>query len=127
MSLYHRLDNALDTIPLNSETTAFDALWMGVPVVAGEGDWYGARMTSTLLKALGKPEWVAADEDEFMAKVVSLAGDTEGRKTLRNKQRALMANSPLCDTAELTRTLESAFEAMFERWLEKANQIGNPH
>ena len=34
MALYDRLDIALDTIPFNSGTTAFDALWMGVPLIA---------------------------------------------------------------------------------------------
>ena len=116
MALYYRLDIALDTIPLNSETTAFDALWMGVPVVALEGDWYGARMTSTILKAFDKPEWVAQNEDGFVAMVTALARDVDGRKALRKTQRSLMANSQLCDAKELTRALESAFEAMFERW-----------
>jgi len=94
-------------------------LWMGVPVVAMEGDWYGARMTGTILKALGKPEWVAKNEDEFVAMVASLARDIEGRGALRKTQRALMASSQLCDAKELTRTLESAFESMFDQWLTK--------
>ncbi|MGA9665280.1 MAG: tetratricopeptide repeat protein, partial [Gallionella sp.] len=71
MSLYDRLDIALDTIPLNSGTTAFDALWMGVPLIALEGNWMGGRMTSTMLKALGKPEWIARDEEEYAAIVAA--------------------------------------------------------
>ena len=46
MVLYDRLDIALDTVPFNSGTTAYDALWMGVPLVALEGDWVGGRMGS---------------------------------------------------------------------------------
>jgi protein O-GlcNAc transferase len=116
MALYDRLDISLDTLPLNSETTAFDALWMGVPIVALEGDWYGARMTSTVLKALGRPEWVASGKAEFVAKLAALARDVAGRTSLRATQRTLMKNSPLCDAQGLARTLESAFEAMFDRW-----------
>ena len=33
IALYDVLDIALDTIPFNCGTTAFDALWMGVPLV----------------------------------------------------------------------------------------------
>jgi len=113
MALYNRLDIALDTIPLNSETTAFDALWMGVPLVALEGDWYGGRMASTLLKAFGKSEWIAQDNDQYVEIVTALARDIEGRKSLRLAQRALMADSPLCDAKELTRHLEDAFERMY--------------
>jgi predicted O-linked N-acetylglucosamine transferase (SPINDLY family) len=114
MALYDRLDIALDSVPLNSATTAFDALWMGVPMVAIEGDWMGGRMTSTILKALGKPEWVARDADEYVAKVTALAKDVEGRKALRAGQRALMAQSRLCDAQELSRLLEVAFAEMFD-------------
>lgn len=116
MALYDKLDIALDTIPLNSGTTAFDALWMGVPLVALEGSWMGGRMSSTILEALRKPEWVARSEDEYVAIVAALARDVEGRKSLRAAQRTLMADSPLCDVEGLTRALEDAFEEMFDRW-----------
>jgi predicted O-linked N-acetylglucosamine transferase (SPINDLY family) len=119
MALYDRLDIALDTIPLNSGTTAFDALWMGVPLIGLEGNWMGARMTCAILRALGKPEWIARNEDEYVSIVAALARDVEGRKSLRDKQRSLMAGSPLCDAKDLTRSLENAFETMFERWLKR--------
>ena len=47
MMLYDRLDIALDTVPFNSGTTAYDALWMGVPLVTLEGDWVGGQMGSS--------------------------------------------------------------------------------
>jgi protein O-GlcNAc transferase len=120
MALYDRLDIALDTIPLNSGTTAFDALWMGVPLIALEGGWMGGRMTGDILRALGKPEWIARDEEEYAAIIAALARDAEGRKELRATQRALMASSQLCDSKGLAGTLEDAFEAMFDRWMGKA-------
>ncbi len=119
MMLYDRLDIALDAIPLNSETTAFDALWMGVPLVALEGNWVGGRMASTILKALDKPEWIARDDDEYVAIVTALAQDVEGRRSLRKKQRALLADSPLCDAEKLTRVLEDAFAEMYDRSMDK--------
>lgn len=122
MALYDRLDIALDSIPLNSGTTAFDALWMGVPILAIEGDWMGGRLTSTILKGLGKPEWITQNEDEYIAKVAALARDVAGRAALRAGQRALMAHSPLCDAAGLARSLEEAFEAMYDAWLARDDQ-----
>jgi protein O-GlcNAc transferase len=123
MVLYDRLDIALDAIPLNSETTAFDALWMGVPLVALEGNWVGGRMASTILKALGKLEWIARDEDEYVRIVAALANDVQGRKSLRAMQRSLLANSSLCDAEGLTRVLEDAFGAMYDQWFEKREGI----
>jgi predicted O-linked N-acetylglucosamine transferase (SPINDLY family) len=119
MVLYDRLDIALDTIPYNSGTTACDALWMGVPLVALEGDWAGGRMASTFLRALGKPEWIAQDEDEYVAITAKLAHDVAGRTVLRSSQRSLMANSPLCDYRGLAQALGDAFEQMFDIYQNK--------
>jgi predicted O-linked N-acetylglucosamine transferase (SPINDLY family) len=118
MALYDRLDIALDTIPFNSGTTAFDALWMGVPLVALKGDRVCGRMASSIVAALGHPEWAAKSEEEYVAIVRTLAGDVEGRKRLRKSQRTAMISSPLCDAKRLARSLEEALEAMYDRWLE---------
>lgn len=116
MALYDRLDIALDTIPFNSGTTAFDALWMGVPLVALEGDWMGGRMSGTILKAMGRPEWIAQTEEEYVSIVSRLAVEVERRKELRRVQRQQIALSPLCDAKSLARSLEDAFESMLHNW-----------
>ena len=120
MALYDRIDIALDPIPLNSGTTAFDALWMGAPLVSLESDWMGGRMGSAILRALGRPEWVARTEEEYVAIVTALARDVEGRRAMRREQRALMAASPLCDAQGLARALEDAFEEMLDDWAARA-------
>jgi len=117
MALYDRLDIALDTIPFNSGTTAFDALWMGVPLVALKGDRVCGRMASSIVTALGHPEWTAESEEEYAEIVRRLASDVEGRKALRQSQRKAMMRSPLCDAKGLTRSLEGALEAMYDRWM----------
>ncbi len=117
MQLYDRLDIALDTIPFNSGTTAFDALWMGVPLVALAGEGIGAQMGTSLLREFGHPEWIAQTESEYAAIVCSLARNVEHRSALRNTQRARMSASPLCDAVAMARALEYAFEAMYDRWL----------
>lgn len=122
MVLYDRIDIALDTIPFNSGTTAFDALWMGVPLVALEGNWSGGRLASTFLKAFGKPEWIAQTEDEYVSIVAKLAGDVAGRRALRTTQRSRMASSPLCDSTALAKALQNAFEQMFDAYQARSMQ-----
>ncbi len=119
MLLYNRLDIALDTIPFNSGTTACDALWMTVPLVTIEGDWAGGTIASSFLRAIGRPEWVARNEAEYVAIVCALARDVSLRKELRSAQRGQVVRSPLLDTAGLARAVEDALEQMFDRWLAK--------
>jgi predicted O-linked N-acetylglucosamine transferase (SPINDLY family) len=45
----------------------------------------------------------------------------EGRKRLRQGQRALMAASPLCDAKGLASALQEAFEGMYDRWMAGAD------
>ena len=122
MGLYNRLDLALDTLPFNSGTTAFHALWMGVPLVALEGKWTGGRMGSSLLKSFGRPEWIVQTPEAYVEIVRDLARalppDAAVRRQLREQQRAQMARSPLCDDVSLARALEDAFEGMHDRWLQ---------
>jgi protein O-GlcNAc transferase len=123
MVLYDRLDIALDTIPFNSGTTAYDALWMGVPLVALEGDWFGGKMGSGILTAFGQPEWIAQDPAQYAAIVVALARDVEGRRALRRTQRARMAAGALCDAKGMATVLEDAFVGMYNRWLATAGVL----
>nr|MBW4056287.1 tetratricopeptide repeat protein [Pseudomonadota bacterium] len=124
MAYYNRLDIALDPVGgVGGGTTTCDALWMGVPVVSMAGDRMASRMTASMLDAIGRPEWLAESEEEYVAKVTELAHDVAGRETMRTSQRERMASSPLCDAKDLARKLEDAYFGMFSRWEEKKKQI----
>ncbi len=116
MNLYNRIDVALDTIPFNSGTTAFDALWMGVPLVTLDGNWIGGRMAGSILRALGRREWIASDQAQFAHIVHQLTADPERLQGIRQNLREEMAASVLCDGAGLSASLADAFEAMYDRW-----------
>jgi predicted O-linked N-acetylglucosamine transferase (SPINDLY family) len=125
MAYYNRLDIALDPVGAHGGvTTSCDALWMGVPVITLQGDRVTSRATASILNAIGRPEWIAESEKEYLDKVIALAKSVEHRKALRPRQRNRMASSPLCDARGLSRSLESAYVEMFERWQdEKNNEI----
>ncbi|MBK1647614.1 tetratricopeptide repeat protein [Rhabdochromatium marinum] len=123
MAYYNRLDIALDPVgPWGGATTTCDALWMGVPVVTKLGDCAGSRMSAAMLSALGREEWIAHDDEDYIAKVVMLARAVAGRRAMRLSQRERMRQSPLCDAQDLARALEDAYEAMFERWWVKQDK-----
>jgi predicted O-linked N-acetylglucosamine transferase (SPINDLY family) len=117
MAMYDRLDIALDPIgAMGGGTTTCDALWMGAPMVTLAGNRMATRMSASLVDAIGRPEWIAESEDEYVAKVVALAYDVDHRRAIRPLQRQRMAESPLCDARGLARSLEESYHSMFERW-----------
>lgn len=117
MACYNQVDIALDPVGgVGGGTTTCDALWMGVPVITLKGDRMATRMTASMLDAVGRPEWIAHTETEYLGKVIALARDVEQRKSLRSSQRDRMASSPLCDARGLVMSLENCYFEMFERW-----------
>jgi protein O-GlcNAc transferase len=122
MAYYNKLDIALDPIGgLGGATTTCDALWMAVPVVTLIGDRMASRTSASMVTALGKPEWIAQTEAEYIDKVVMLARAVDDRRKVRAMQRRHMAQSPLCDARDLASNLENAYREMFERWAQRSN------
>lgn len=113
------LDIGLDCFPHNSGTTLFETLYMGVPFVTLADRPSVGRLGSSILQGLGRAEWIATDEDDYVNKVVSLASDLDNLNTIRLTQRTQMQNSPLMDEVALTRKIEAAYRSMWQRWCSK--------
>lgn len=109
--LYGQVDIALDPFPYNGTTTTCEAMWMGVPVVALEGvvGRHAARVSASLLHAVGLDDLVAANLDEYVEIAVRLAADHEALARLRSGMRARMLGSPLMDARATARALENAY------------------
>ena len=120
MALYDRLDVALDPVGgVGGGTTTCDALWMGLPVVTFAGRSVAQRMTASMLHAVGHSEWIATSDSDYLAKVAAVARDVPYRSALRFDQREKVRRSALCDGAGLARSLEDAYERMFDAWWQK--------
>jgi len=99
LALYHGIDVALDTFPYHGTTTTCEALWMGVPVVTQLGDRHAARVGGSLLSAVGHPEWIAGDWDDYVGIAAGLAGDSARLETVSRALRGEMQASALMDHA----------------------------
>jgi predicted O-linked N-acetylglucosamine transferase (SPINDLY family) len=115
LSLYHRVDIALDPFPYNGTTTSCEALWMGVPVLTLAGSTHVARVGASLMTHLGLPDWIAANEEEYLARALSAATDCARLAALRTSLRERMRASPVCDPIAFTRNLEEAFARLAAR------------
>jgi len=109
-------DLLLDTWPYGSHTTASDALWVGLPVVALAGRSFAARVSQSILCAAGLPELVTTSLADYQALIVSLCTEPGRLRALRQRIESSVRASPLFDTAGFTRALESAYAQMCARY-----------
>lgn len=116
LALYSRVDIALDTFPYNGTTTTCESLWMGVPVIALLGDRHLARVSSSLLHAIGHPELVAANADAYVEIAANLALDPARLATLSASLRADLQRSPLLDHAGQAARFGAALRECWRTW-----------
>jgi predicted O-linked N-acetylglucosamine transferase (SPINDLY family) len=109
---YADIDVALDTFPYNGGTTTMESLWQGVPVLTFTGDRWAARISTSLLREAGLPEFIAADLEGYTALAIALAGDPGTparlgnlRRTMRDRLRA----QPVCDVSRFARNMEEVY------------------
>ena len=110
---YRRIDIALDPFPFPGGTTTVEALWMGVPVLTRRGDRFISHAGESILATAGLPDWIAADDGDYLTKAIAFAADQPRLAELRSSLRAQVLASPLCDAPRFARNLETAFRAMW--------------
>lgn len=113
LELYREVDVALDSFPYNGATTTCEALWAGVPVVTLRGQTHASRMGASILRALGRAEWIAADVPQFVDIARALADSPQALATFRASARDCMRASPLMAAAAHTREFE---DLLFKAW-----------
>lgn len=113
----HRLaDLFLDTLPYNAHTTASDALWAGLPVLTCRGETFAGRVAASLLNAVGLPELVTANHEDYEALALKLAREPGMLAEIRAKLARNREAFALFDTLRFARHIEAAYTTMWEIW-----------
>jgi predicted O-linked N-acetylglucosamine transferase (SPINDLY family) len=115
---YNKIDIALDPFPFTGGTTSVESLWMGVPLVTLAGDSLISRQGVGVLMNTGLPDWIATDEDEYVAKAVAFSSDLKGLAKLRAGLRGHLLSSPLFNSSRFANHFEKAVWSMWELWKE---------
>jgi predicted O-linked N-acetylglucosamine transferase (SPINDLY family) len=113
LARHRAADLFIDTFPYNAHTTASDALWAGLPVLTCAGTSFPARVAGSLLHAIGLPELVASNREEYKAKALTFALWPKELRAVRTKLARNRLTTPLFDTAQFCRNIESAFIHMW--------------
>jgi predicted O-linked N-acetylglucosamine transferase (SPINDLY family) len=108
-------DLALDCAPYGSHTTASDALWAGVPQIAYRSGSFAARVSSSLLTAIGLPELIVCSVAEYRDLAIRLATDRSAIEGLKARLAANRLTTPLFDSHRFVRHLEAGYLAMWQR------------
>ncbi|TVQ97083.1 MAG: glycosyltransferase [Desulfovibrionales bacterium] len=114
LDLYNEMDIALDTFPYNGTTTTFQALFMSTPVLTLRGSSHVARVSSSILHAMGLDELIANDPEQYVDIALALANNKPKIDTYKKTLREKLLNSPLVDGPRFVTHLEEAFAEMFK-------------
>jgi predicted O-linked N-acetylglucosamine transferase (SPINDLY family) len=119
LAAFGHADITLDPFPQNGGISTLESLWMGAPVVAKLGNALGSRASGAILHALGLQDWVAQDDEEYLAVAVRKAADIRALARFRTDIRSRIMASPAGNPDLYTLAVESAYRTMWRRWLEK--------
>jgi len=106
-------DLFLDTIPYNAHTGAADALWAGLPLLTCTGSTFAGRVATSLLHAVGLPDLISANLEEYESRALELARDRELLDVCRKKLRQARAGSGLFNTRRFISEMEAAYQEIW--------------
>jgi protein O-GlcNAc transferase len=112
-------DIALDPFPHNAGSTTLESLWMGIPVVTMLDRLSVGRIGNMIMRAIGYPQWIAKDNDEYVEIAVRLAMSRDERIHARMHLREAMQASALLDEKGFVGDLEDAYQTMWHRYCDR--------
>jgi predicted O-linked N-acetylglucosamine transferase (SPINDLY family) len=116
LAAFGNVDICLDPFPQNGGVSTWEALHMGVPVVAKLGNVPVSRSSGAILCSLGMSDWVAASADEYVSIAVTRASMPDDLKTLRHALAGTIANSSSGNGLLYTRAVERGYRTMWEEY-----------
>ena len=121
----HRLaDLFLDTFNYNAHSTAVDALWAGLPIITKSGDGFAARVATSLLTALEMSELIVTTEQAYEALALDLATNPDRIAGIKQTLSKNLSSTPLFDSEQFTKHLESGYEQAYQRYLDGKDPAG---
>lgn len=111
-------DIILDTYPYNGATTTMEALWMCLPIVTKVGQQFSARNSYSMMMNAGIQEGIAWSDEEYIHWGVTLGHDAKLRQDISYRLKLSRQTSPLWNGKRFTKTVEEAYQKMWEIYLE---------
>jgi predicted O-linked N-acetylglucosamine transferase (SPINDLY family) len=122
LKAFENVDISLDPFPQNGGISTWESLYMGVPVVAQLGNGVPSRITGAILKAIGLDDWVADDDDGYVAIAQKYASMPSDLAKLRSDLPARIARSPAGNIAVYTQKVEAGYRQFWRDYCAAASE-----
>jgi predicted O-linked N-acetylglucosamine transferase (SPINDLY family) len=106
---FENIDISLDPFPQNGGISTWESLYMGVPVVAKLGKGTGSRGAGAILTAIGLDDWVADDNESYVAIAQKFASQPSHLEKLRADLPIRIASSPAGNVEIYTQKVEQGY------------------
>jgi predicted O-linked N-acetylglucosamine transferase (SPINDLY family) len=117
---FAQIDISLDPFPQNGGISTWESLYLGVPVIAKLGLGASSRAAGAILKAIGLDDWVADNDDGYVAIAKQFAAQPEHLAKLRAELPARIAASPAGNVRIYTERVEAGYRQFWRDYCAKA-------
>jgi predicted O-linked N-acetylglucosamine transferase (SPINDLY family) len=116
IAAYNRVDICLDPFPQNGGVSTWEALHVGVPVLAKLGNSNASRAAGAILHSIGLDEWIADSEAEYIELALKYASQPEYLSALRSELPARIMASEAGNMQLYTRAVEAAYRTIWKEY-----------
>jgi len=113
---FANVDISLDPFPQNGGVSTWESLQAGVPVVAKLGKSSASRAAAGIVKAIGLDDWVAEDDDGYIAIARRFAAQPAELQKLRADLPQLVASSAAGNVEIYARKVEEGYRTFWRRY-----------
>jgi predicted O-linked N-acetylglucosamine transferase (SPINDLY family) len=121
MAAFADIDISLDPFPQNGGVSTWESLQAGVPVVALLGRSAASRAAAGIVTTVGLGDWVAQDDDGYIAIARRHAANPEALARLRAELPRMVANSAAGNGELYTRKVEEGYRSFWRSYCERAS------
>jgi FkbM family methyltransferase len=120
-------DVYLDAFPFSGACSLYDALHVGLPIVARGGAVCRSRHSTAILEEAGLGDWAVYDAASYVDRAVALGRDAARRSAERARvAHARAAGLKLIDTAGFAAKLMPVLDSLFADWNERVEALHAP-
>jgi len=121
MAAFASIDISLDPFPQNGGVSTWESLQAGVPVVALLGSSAASRAAAGIVTAVGLGDWVAEDDDRYIAIARRHAAEPVALAKLRAELPAMVTNSAAGNGERYARKVEEGYRSFWRRYCARAS------